>query len=98
MRNDPLEELMLKRISLANALAVFVAASGMFLLIASTTPNDVHNLAAPVARVSAAALNAGSATEKAHDSGMKKSTQSNVHTDDAGKGAIDLGEFIIHAR
>jgi hypothetical protein len=98
MRKDPLEELMLKRISLANALAMFVAASGTFFFIASTTPSDVHNLAAPDARVSAASLNATPETDKVLNDSIKELARNNVSIDDASKTAIDLGEFIIHAR
>jgi hypothetical protein len=98
MRKDPLEELMLKRISLPNALAVFVAASGTFFFIASTTPSDVHNLATPVARVSAAPLNAAPDTDKVLNDNIKDLARNNMPIDDAGKSAIDLGEFIIHAR
>ncbi len=87
---------MLKRISLANALAV-VAASGTFFFIASTTPDDVHNLAAPVARVSAAPLNAAE-PDKVFNDKIKELARNDASLDDANKGAIDLGEFIIHAR
>ena len=98
MRKDPLEKLMLKRISLANALAAFVAASGTFFFIAGTTPSDVHNLAAPVARVSAAPLNAAIEPDKVFNDKIKELAPNNISIDEAGKGTIDLGEFIIHAR
>jgi hypothetical protein len=88
---------MLKRISLANALAIFVAASGTFFFIAGTTPSDVHNLVAPVARVSAAPLNAAE-PDKVFNDNIKELARNNASIDDAGKAAIDLGEFIIHAR
>lgn len=88
---------MLKRISFANALAVFVAASGTFFFIVSNTPNDVHNLAAPVARVSAAPLYAAE-PDKVFNDDIKELARNNMSIDDAGKAAIDLGEFIIHAR
>ena len=97
MRENPLEELMLKRTSLANAFAV-VAASGTFFFIASTTPSDVHKLAAPVAHVSAAPLNATLEPDKAFNESIKELTRNNMSIDDTGKSAIDLGEFIIHAR
>lgn len=87
---------MLKRISLANALAV-VAASGTFFFIASTTPSDVHNLVTPIARVSAAALNAAE-SDKVFNDNIKELARYNVSIDDASKGTIDLGEFIINAR
>lgn len=89
---------MLKRISLTNALAVFVAASGMSFFIASTISSNVHHLAAPIARVSLAPLNAGAETDKVLNDSIKELAQNNVSIDDAGKSAIDLGEFIIHAR
>ncbi|MCI0696434.1 hypothetical protein L0337_31080 [candidate division KSB1 bacterium] len=89
---------MLKRISLANALAVFAAASGTFFFIASTTSSDVHNLAAPIARASAAPLNAAAEPDKVFNDKIKELARNNASIDDAGKDAIDLGEFIIHAR
>ncbi len=89
---------MLKRISLANALAVFVAASGTFFFIVSTTPSDVHNLVPPIVRVSAAPLTAAPETDKVLNDSIKELARNNVSIDDASKGAIDLGEFIIHAR
>ncbi len=88
---------MLKRISLANVLAI-VAASGTFFFIASTMPRDVHNLAAPIARVSAAPLNAAVESDKVFNDKIKELARNNVSIDDTGKSAIDLGEFIIHAR
>lgn len=88
---------MFKRISLANAFAV-VAASGTFLLIASTAPSDVHNLPAPVTRVSAAPLNAVAEPDKVFNDKIKELARNNAAIDDASKSAIDLGEFIIHAR
>ncbi len=89
---------MLKRISLANAFAMFVAASGTFFFIASTTPSDVHKLVAPIARVSAAPLNAAAEPDKVFNDKIKELARNNASIDDASKGAIDLGEFIIHAR
>lgn len=89
---------MLKRISLANALAVFVAASGTFFFITGTTPSDVHHLTAPVARVSAAPLNAAAEADKVFNEKIKELARNNASIDDAGKATIDLGEFIIHAR
>ncbi len=50
---------MFKRISIVIALAVFVAASGMFLVMARTEPGDVKNRVENAARNNASFDNAG---------------------------------------